>query len=173
MNIEALSLLSNTLTPLTVAIVGYFINKNLSKNTQKIVESNILIEKRMALYDEMAQPLNNIYCFINDVGSYKELMPELIIKDKRVCDRLFHIYRPIWDKNVIDAYKEFMSSSFATFGRSGDDAKIRTVMVEKIKTANWDDAWNEELTGERDFKYHKKYVDLLNSIADNLRLSAR
>lgn len=171
MDIESLKLISSTLTPITVGVLGYFINRTLSKQNQKQDENKTLIEKRMSLYEEMAQPLNNIYCFINDVGSYKELSPELVIKNKRDCDLLFHIYRPIWDRDVIDAYKDFMNSSFSMFSRSGDDARVRTISDEKKNTESWNDTWLLDITNERDSNYHQKYIKLLNTVARNLRFS--
>ena len=173
MNIEIAKLLASTLTPISLMIMGYFLNKTLAQQGQEWRENDKLIEKRIEIYSEIANPLNKIYCYIQDVGDYKSLYPETVISSKRSSDRLFHMYRPIWSRETIYAYKSFSSASFEVFNGSGTDAKIRTISKEKKAAAKlgrkpWLNDWNALLTEEREPDYHQKYVRLMNAFSADL-----
>lgn len=173
MNIEVAQLLASTLTPISLVVIGYFLNKTLALQGQQWRENDKLIEKRIEIYSEIANPLNKIYCYIQDVGDYKSLYPETVVNSKRSSDRLFHMYRPIWSRETIIAYKSFSAASFEVFNGSGHDAKIRTVSTEKKAAAElgktrWLEDWEVLITEERDENYHKKYVRLMNAFSDDL-----
>lgn len=177
MNIEIAKILFGILTPISLAIIGYFINKTLAEQGRQWKENDILLAKRMEIYSKMATPLNQIYCYVQDVGDYKEQQPKDVIENKRVCDRAFHTYRPIWSEETINSYKEFMRSAFKMFSGSGVDAKIRTVSTEKKAaakvgaTTRWLPEWDNQITEERDTEHHKKYVALMNAISQDLRFT--
>jgi hypothetical protein len=177
MNIEIAKLLISVLTPISLIIIGYFVNRTLALQGKKWRENDKLVAKRIDIYSEIASPLNKIYCYIQDVGDYKSLDPEMIIKSKRTSDRLFHMFRPIWSRETIQAYKSFSAASFAIFSGSGEDAKIKTLSVEKksavsLRNKKWPDTWDELLTEKRDPDYHKKYVRLMNAFSKDLGYKA-
>lgn len=173
MNIEIAKLLVSILTPISLVIIGYFLNKTLALQGKKMRDNDKLIAKRIEIYSEIANPLNKIYCYIQDVGDYKTLYPEAIIKSKRSCDRLFHMFRPIWSRETIYAYKSFSAASFDVFNGSGNDARIKTVSTEKKAAAElgkgrWLDDWDALITEQRDPDYHRKYVRLMNAFSIDL-----
>jgi len=173
MNMEVIKLLISTLTPLTVVFIGYFLNKTLAQRGKERRDSEKLIEKRLEIYSEIALPLNHIYCYVQDVGDYKILDPEGVLNNKRTTDRLFHMYRPIWSRKTIYAYKNFSSASFSIFNGSGTEAKIRTISKEKKAAAvlgngEWLEEWAERITEERDPNYHKEFVKLMNAFSADL-----
>ncbi len=173
MNMEIAKLLVNTLTPLIIVFIGYYINKTLAHQQKNRRDSEKLIEKRIEIYSKIARPLNEIYCYVQDVGDYKTLNPDIILKNKRVTDRLFHMYRPIWRKKTIYAYKKFSNASFSLFNGSGTEAKIRTISkekkaAEKLGNGKWLKEWEERITEERDLHYHKKFVELMNAFSFDL-----
>lgn len=173
MNIEIAKLVVSILTPISLVIIGYYINKTLAQQSKEWRDNDKLVEKRMEIYSEIANPLNKIYCYVQDVGDYKKLYPEMIINSKRSSDRLFHMFRPIWSRETIDAYKSFSAASFEVFNGSGTDAKIKTVSTEKKAAAalgktRWLDEWDELITEAREPDYHKKYVRLMNAFSKDL-----
>jgi hypothetical protein len=173
MDIEIAKLLTSTLTPLTLVFIGYYVNKTLAQQREKKRDSEKLIQKRLEIYSKIALPLNEIYCYVQDVGDYKALNPDIILKNKRISDRLFHMYRPIWRKKTIYAYKKFSGASFTLFNGSGTDAKIRTVSkekkaAEKLGNGKWRTEWAERITEERDPDYHRAFVELMNAFSFDL-----
>jgi hypothetical protein len=173
MNIEIAKLLISALTPLAVVLIGYYLNKTLAKQGKKRRDSEKLIAKRIEIYSKIALPINQIYCYIQDVGDYKTLNPDIILKNKRTTDRLFHMYRPIWSKKTIYAYKNFSNASFSIFNGSGTDAKIKTISKEKKTAATlgngtWKEAWAERITEKREANYHKEFVKLMNAFSADL-----
>lgn len=57
-----------------------------------------VIERRIKAYDELAQPLNQLFCFFCYVGSWKELDPPALVKLKRQLDQTAHTSAPPFDQ---------------------------------------------------------------------------
>lgn len=171
---ELAQLLIDALTPISVIVIGYYLNKNLALEGQKWKENDKLVSKRVEIYSEMAKPINQIYCYVQDLGDYKSLEPSMIIENKRISDRLFHMYRPIWSRKTIEAYKIYIDSAFKVFnGTAGEDAIIRTISKNKEAAAKlgkgrWLQKWSKNITEDRDQDHHKKYVKLMNAFSNDL-----
>jgi hypothetical protein len=51
-----------------------------------------LMERRFAVFDKMAPALNDLYCLLSKVGSWKEIKPAAAISSKRLPDRGFILH---------------------------------------------------------------------------------
>jgi hypothetical protein len=144
-SLEIVKLLVAGLTPVLVAIVGFWLNRRLKSLEQAQWSQQKIIERRIRAYDELAGPLNDLYCFFCYVGSWKEFQPPDIVKMKRQVDRTAHISAPLFAPDFLGRYNALLDACFATFGSWGEDAKLRTLPDRRKDAAGetWQPAWNE------------------------------
>lgn len=170
-------------TPLVVALLGFFFQSQLADQasaTQKILaeqarswqQSQRLANRRLQLYEEISDDLNKIYCFVEDVGSWKEDNPDTIIVYKRNVERVMHSHRAIWSTDAFAAYLKYMDSAFLEYaGGAGGDAKIATTVVEKRKgIAGWSAKWESKVTGKRADEHQSDYDKLQNLLSRDMSL---
>ena len=113
------------LTPLVTGVVGIVIlrlGKRMEINQQL---HNELLRKRLALFEDIAPKLNDIYCFYQSIGHWSELTPEEIIRRKRAVDRSIQINRYLFQSDFWDAYKDFEQAHFEMFSAPGQPARLR------------------------------------------------
>jgi len=139
---DYLSLAANVLGPLLAAIFGIWILLITKKIEHSQWRNQKLIEKRIAVWDDVAPRLNDIYCYCMRVGAWKNVLPKDVIDWKREVDKKIHTYRPYYSAEFYTRYMAFMSVCFATYQGYGVDAKLKTPIDEhKSAHANWQAAW--------------------------------
>lgn len=90
-------------------------------------------------------------CYFTFIGRWKLLTPPEVISLKRDLDRLFFSALPLFSEACENAYHEFMSACFATFGNWGDDAQLRTGYVRRRQAqAAWEPGWERMFTHAED-----------------------
>jgi hypothetical protein len=161
------------LTPLAIAVVGFFIQRVLAQQNQNWRIQERLVDKRVEIYQSIAEDLNKIYCYVMDVGTFKDESPDEIIQAKRNVDKNMYMYQAIWPEETFNQFKEYMDSAFATYQGYGEDAKIRATTIEKRSAykkgdKNWQDDWDKRFTGKRDPEHQPKYKKLMNLISRDL-----
>jgi hypothetical protein len=150
--LEYVKIGASLVTPLLVAIVGFFINRSLKRLEQVQWRNQKLLEKRIDVYDSIAPHLNRLLCFFTWRGDWKNISPEELLRTKRELDMKMYIYRYIFPASVWDAYKRLESLSFLTFSGRGKDALIRANIVsghgDRRTDSNytWDAAWDARFT---------------------------
>jgi hypothetical protein len=170
---EVAKLIASFLTPITIALVGYFIQRTLAEQNRRWQVQERLADKRAEIYEKIAEDLNKIYCYVRDVGGFKLETPEAILVAKRNVDRNMFAYQAIWPEETFKSFKAYMDSAFATFQGVGVDAKIRTRTMEKRaarekRGEDWPAAWNERFTEKTDVEHESKYQALMNLISRDL-----
>jgi hypothetical protein len=146
--LEALKLVVSALVPLVVVLVGWGLSKRLKALEQAHWTNQKLIERRLQLFDDIMPRLNDMYCFYNFVGNWKEITPADIIAAKRYLDKKIHVYAPLLGHPLLVAYEEFGRVAFETYGGTGADARIRTVVAgfdgdRRIHCKySWDSKWD-------------------------------
>jgi len=130
-------------TPVFVAIVGFWLNRRLKSLEQAQWSQQKVIERRIKAYDELAKPLNQVFCFYCYVGTWKELEPPGVVEIKRQLDQTAHISAPLFDAEFLRRYNRLMDICFSTFGRWGSDATLRTLPDRREEAAgsDWDPGW--------------------------------
>lgn len=120
------------LTPIMTGIVGIFVVRlgNRMEAAQQL--NHELLKKRLALFEEIAPNLNDIYCFYQAVGHWTELSPEDVVKRKRTIDRAIQVNRFLFRPEFWDAYKEFEQAHFEIYSSPGQPAKLR-LDVERVR----------------------------------------
>jgi hypothetical protein len=142
-SLEIAKLVIAALTPLLLAAAGFWLNRRLKSLEQAQWSQQKVIERRIKAYDELAPPLNDLFCFYCYVGSWKEQAPPDVVRLKRRLDRIAHISAPLFDSQFLKVYEGLLNTCFATFGRWGDDAKLRTLpdRREEAPGADWQAGW--------------------------------
>ena len=167
------SLIVSLLTPLTIAIVGYYIQKVLAQQNQNWKIQERLADKRVEIYGNIAEDLNRIYCYVMDVGTFKSESPEAILAAKRNVDKNMYMYQAFWPAETFQRFNDYMDSAFATYRGVGEDATIRAKISEK-KAAyeksgeEWPAEWDKRFTEKRDQDHKVKYKKLMDLISRDL-----
>lgn len=170
-SLEIAKLLVSIVTPLVVVIMGFWIQSTIAEQNHAYKARERLADRRLAIYEQVSGQLNRIYCFIEDVGTWKEESPESIIKFKRHLDNVMYTNQAIWSPSTFKAYLDYMDAAFATYQGVGIDAKIRTSIYQKEKGIfGWTDKWKQCLTDEIDVSHRSKYKELMDRIASDLEL---
>ena len=171
-SLEVAKLITNIATPLVIVSIGCWIQLTITAQDQAWKARERLADRRLDIYDEIREPLNRIYCFVEDVGTFKEETPLLIISYKRDIDRTMHTNRSIWSADTFHAYLTYISTAFDEYGGGvGQDAKIKTRRYEKQNGIDdWHDEWEDLLTDKKDSDHRKNYNALQDLMARDLVL---
>jgi hypothetical protein len=145
--IELAKLIVGVLTPLSVALFGWFVSRRLKQLDLVLWSNQKLIEKRLAVFDQVAPLLNGLLCFYTWVGYWKDISPEDVVKAKRELDKTMNIYRHLFDDRIYADYQAFMQVLFETYTGPGHNARIRSQVASADgdrahdATYEWVDAW--------------------------------
>jgi len=170
-SLEVVKLLVAALTPVLVVIVGFGLNRRLRSLEQAQWSQQKVIERRIKAYDELAKPLNQILCFYCYVGSWKDMTPPDVVRMKRDLDQIAHISAPLFDAEFLQRYNHLMDVCFSTFGRWGDDAKLKTLpdRREDAATGSWDPEWahcfSDRIKASEPETVKSAYVELMKYLA--------
>ena len=108
-----------------------------------------LIRKRIAIYEEIAPRLNDMFCFLRAVGNWKDLTPPALIEHKRALDRLFNLYGPLFSERLLRRYNRFITVTFAATYAVGETSKLKAPWV--LIRMEWGEAWPAD--------WNKKFVE--------------
>lgn len=152
-SLEVAKLVASILTPLSVGALGWFINRRLKKLDFRQWSNQKLVEKRLALYDEVAPLLNKLLCFYTWKGYWKNISPHDVIEAKRSLDKTVNIYKYLLSAKLVKEYEAFKRLLFVEWTGVGRDAMIRSEIKSaggdrKHCTYKWDEAWNDHFTNE-------------------------
>ena len=113
------------LTPIMTLVVGIIVVRlgtRLDATKQLHTE---LLRKRLALFEDVAPKLNDIFCFFQAIGHWADLSPEEVIKRKRAIDRSIQVNRYLFRSDFWVAYQRFEKAHFDLFAAVGQPAKLR------------------------------------------------
>ena len=171
LRVDILSLIMTTILTIVLFAFGQRLASSQWTNQK-------LVEKRIALYDKLMPLFNDILCYQNLYGNFKELSPIDIVDRKRQLDKIFYTQREFFSDDFKTEYKNFMDLCFEPYSGMYVDAKIKsqldlykdgfTKFHSNIKkdTIKWSNDWTENFTnktpasGEIEKSYYK-LMDLL------------
>lgn len=164
-------------TPVAVVLFGWILNRRLKQIDQAQWENRKIIEKRIALYDEIAPNLNLVYCFCAWVGYWKDITPAKMIETKRELDKIVNIYSPLIGEDFRKKYQSFIHGAFFPYQGPGKDAKI----LSRISGGNgdrrtdgnydWDPAWDSlfDENGERSStEINTRYLAVMDALRSSI-----
>lgn len=155
-------------------LVGYFVQRALAERSRSWKFQDRLVDKRIEVYEKIAEDLNRIYCYVMDVGTFKGETPDTIIAAKRNVDKYMYIYQAIWSEDTFKTFNVYQDSAFVTqHGDAGEDARIRSKLFEKKaarenRNQSWTEDWDECFTEERDPAHREKYKELVKLLSRDL-----
>lgn len=169
-SLEVAKLIASLLTPIVVALMGAGIQREIAHQDMVQKANTRLADRRIAVYDSIKNDLNRIYCFVEDIGTWKAETPDSIVELKRNLDQTMYTNQAIWSPETFQAYLDYMSSAFATFQGVGVDAKIKTTDVQKaVSIKGWRQDWSLRLA-PYDAAHRKRYEALQRALSRDLML---
>src|SRR5947207_10773523 len=106
--LELVKLAVSLLTPLLVALFGFTINRNLQRLTAAQWRNQKAVERRLTFFDQVAPWLNDVYCYVLQVGNWKELSPFEVIGLKRKLDKAFYVNAALFPSPLLRRYITFI-----------------------------------------------------------------
>ncbi|WP_077036777.1 hypothetical protein [Pelomonas sp. KK5] len=97
--LEVAKLVASLLIPLTLAGVGVFVHRVTRQFEHLQWRSQKLIEKRIAIYDDLAPLFNDLLCYFTYVGRWKEMSPPDVVALKRVVDKKIYMAAPLFRRD--------------------------------------------------------------------------
>jgi hypothetical protein len=127
------------------ALIFLYLGLRVNRAAQQLEASQWInqkiIEKRLALYDQIAPLLNDLYCFYVRVGGWKEVTPPQVIEIKHRLDRLVSVNSPLFSNNFRRAYDQFMLLCFDMLVAENRDAQLRTLTDQRTALPGWREEW--------------------------------
>ncbi len=142
--LEIAKLVVAAIPPVIVLIIGIWISRSLKRLEHLQWTNQKITEKRIAIFEELAPLLNDLLCYFTFVGCWKDLTPPVVVQRKRLMDRIVHVNAPLFSKEFVQIYNDFINACYGTYSGWGQDAKLRT-LSERRKAASgesWDSGWD-------------------------------
>ena len=175
-SLEVVKIIVGILTPVSVVVIGLWINTQLKKLDHSQWVNQKVIDRRLKLFDEMAPQLNDLVCYFTYVGCWKDLKPEEVIGLKRNLDKLAHVYAPLFNEDFIKKYNSFVGLCYESYTGWGNDAKLRTNYKRRKEAAgdDWRESW-KNLFSEKDIPdpsgVKKEYTHFMHYFASELDIN--
>jgi hypothetical protein len=176
-SLEIAKLLVAGLTPVLIAIVGLYLNRRLKRFEHMQWRNQKLIEKRLAIYDDLAPLLNDLLCYFTYVGNWKEIKPNEIVQLKRTIDKKFYVAAPLFSTVFFSETMTFINLCFKPYQGWGHNAKLMTAF-ERRKEAfgnSWDVSWEDLFTSDNQTtdpsKIKESYLKIMNVFSEDIGLN--
>jgi hypothetical protein len=148
-SLEITKLVFSALTPIVVAVLGWWISRRLKRLEHAQWANQKFMEKRLEVYSNLAPVLNDLYCYFDFIGDWKMKDPIAILNHKRCADRMFYVNATLFSPRFRRAYKKFMDTCFIpgprheydTTATLKADVNIRRDMFAKRKQT-WNAEWD-------------------------------
>src|SRR5262245_1530791 len=95
-SLEVTKLITSILTPLVVAVIGFWIQATIAEKNETLKASERLVDRRAAICDQIREKLNRIHCFILDISTSKDETPLTITAIRRDIHAVMHANRVFW-----------------------------------------------------------------------------
>lgn len=134
-----------------------------------------LIEKRIAVYDELASDLNDLLRYFTFVGCWKELKPPEVVALKRRIDKKVYLAAPLFSQEFFANCMNFLNLCYATFQGWGIDARLRTPIQRRKQAAgqdwhaDWDRYFAEDSSDPRQIR--SAYQAIMRSFSAEIGIS--
>jgi hypothetical protein len=129
-SLEVAKLAAGVMTPLLLVGLGVLINRTGRRVENVQWATRRVLDRGLELYDDMAEPLNDLYCcFFHLGGGFREIDPPKALELKRELDKLFHVNRFLFSPRFGDLYEQLMKTYFRMYTGTGKPAKIKSPIV--------------------------------------------
>jgi len=151
-SLEVVKLVVAGLVPVAVAVLGVYLTRIAKKFEHLQWRNQRLVEKRIAIYDDLALDLNDLLCYFTFVGCWKDLTPPEVVALKRRVDKKIYLAAPLFSGAFFASCNAFIALCFAPFQGWGLDARLRTLAGRRRSAAGmaWQASWDSCFVDERD-----------------------
>ena len=175
-SLEVAKLAASILTPITIVVLGIYVHRVTKRFEDFQWKSQKLIEKRIAIYDNLAPLFNDLLCYFTYVGCWKELRPTDIISLKRKLDRQIYLAAPLFTASFFQACHDFQTLCFQTYAGWGTDARLRTKYGRRKEAQpEWHDDWERYYCDSQDVtdprQIQEAYAKVMNEFATSIGVS--
>jgi hypothetical protein len=150
-SLEIAKLTVSALTPIVVVVIGLWLNRRLKAFEYLQWTNQKVTEKRIAIFDQLAPLLNDVYCYFTFRGSWKDLTPIEVVSKKREMDRIVHVNAPLFSPEFVRVYNYFIDACYETYTGWGRNARLRTAWERRQEAANsaWKEEWKDYFSDDR------------------------
>lgn len=135
------SLLS-TLLALAVAAAAVSFDRRKTINQE-------LVRKRIAVFEQVAPLINDMYFFLFSVGAPLALTPPEMVARKSELDRLIRLYAPLFSERLSHRYWYFIHAIFEMVGDWNEPAKLKVdLSTLKMGRSDWPPEWDRMFASE-------------------------
>lgn len=161
--------------PLAIGFTGYLIQMRIGEdNLNHTIKKEIsvkLADRRLFIYDQIKQPLNDIYCFIEKVGDWDKMSVSDIRNTRRTLNRVMYSNRAIWSPQTFELYTNYIDKVAFYIDRDNGVTQIRAKAdKERVSQKNWHTDDRVFLTEEIDPAHQEAYRVLNESLSGDLLL---
>ncbi len=152
------------LTPIAIVVAGIYVHRITKRFEHFQWRGQKLIEKRLAIYDEIAPLINDVLCYYTYVGAWRDFDPPQIVALKRTIDRKIHLSAPLFGLEFFNSCMRFQDLCFDTYSGWGEDAKLRTEFRRRQESrpkdwkSEWADYFSDEVTDPKEIRTAYKAV---------------
>jgi hypothetical protein len=174
---EWIKLGASVLTPILVFALGVIVARAARTVEDAQWAGRKLVERRLALHEEMAPLLNDLLCFFACKGHFREIEPPAALAAKRKLDKTFFTNEQLFGADFRKAYREFIDATFRHWTGAGSDAKLRASATrlkhERGRRARkWDPDWDRlfvpDTDAQRSSVVAEAYDRLMERFADEV-----
>jgi len=148
--LEIAKLCASLLVPCALAIFGIYVHRVTKRFEHLQWRSQKLVEKRLAIYDDLAPLLNDLLCYFTYVGAWKQMNPPDVVALKRTIDKKVYLAAPLFSAEFFAACMALQAICFATFRGFGRDASLRSRFERRreARPNDWKSEWEACFSNE-------------------------
>ena len=174
-SLEVVRIGIDVLVPLVLLMIGLWAKKIGERIEQRASFSQMEVEWRIRVFEEINPLLNAMYCFFNYVGEWKTMSPGQIIQIKRRCDRIIYSHRFFWSAELMRSYAEFVGMCFEEYTGIGQDLRLRAnVEMYRKGAEKWEESWEDMFVPPderiRRAEFGRRYEHLLAVAVRDLKI---
>ncbi len=144
-SLEIAKLIAGLFTPIALGCFGIYVHRVTKRFEHLQWRSQKLVEKRLAIYDDLAPHFNDLLCYFTYVGGWRDLDPPDVVKLKRVMDKKIYLGAPLFSTEFFAACMTFQNLCYETYNGWGRDASLRTNSHRRreARSNDWKTDWDE------------------------------
>jgi|GEM_PF-1473194 len=173
--IEIAKLAVSIAVPVAIVISGFYVQHSISEyQSRQTMTKEIsikLADRRLALYDQIKSPLNQIYTYIEQVSDWNSLSVKDIKNIRRDLNKIMYSNRAIWSPETFILYLEYIDQAAFQVDVTGSESKIRAeVNAARLLASTQHDDLTYFLTGSKAENHKAVYRKLNDALSDDLML---
>ncbi len=143
--LEVAKIAASLLIPIAIASLGIYVHRITKRFEHLQWRSQKLIEKRLAVYDELAPQFNDLLCYFTYVGCWRDLDPPKVVALKREIDKKIHVAAPLFTEDFYRRCINFQNLCFESYAGWGVDARLRTQFQrrQESRVGTWKQEWED------------------------------